>query len=99
MQQVKDSPDVDTNRPVSRQLESSIYNHYAWDPYWSSGDMLGAMAAPFAASTFPSGQRPRDLVGVDARTDEDPPLRSIDSGEGSRADAVIYGPDYVHRRQ
>ena len=61
--------------------------------------MLGAMAAPFAASTFPSGQRPRDLVGVDARTDEDPPLRSIDSGEGSRADAVIYGPDYVHRRQ
>jgi hypothetical protein len=67
--------------------------------YWSSGDMLGAMAAPFAASTFPSGQRPRDLVGVDARTDEDPPLRSIDSGEGSRADAVIYGPDYVHRRQ
>jgi hypothetical protein len=47
MQQVKDSPDVDTDRPVSRQLESNIYNHYAWDPYWSSGYMLGAMAGRF----------------------------------------------------
>jgi hypothetical protein len=31
--QVKDSPDIDTDRPVSRQLESNIFNHYAWDPY------------------------------------------------------------------
>jgi hypothetical protein len=83
MQQVKDSPDVDTDRPVSRQLESNIYNHYAWDPYWSSGYMLGAMAAPFAAPPFLSGPRPRDLVGVvDARTDEDPHLRSVEEVTG-----------------
>jgi hypothetical protein len=30
---VKDSPDVDTDRPVSRQLESNILNHCSWDPY------------------------------------------------------------------
>ena len=82
MQQVKDSPDVDTDRPVSRQLESNIYNHYAWDPYWASGYMLGAIATPFAAPPFLSGPRPRDLVGVDARTDEDPHLRSIEEVTG-----------------
>jgi hypothetical protein len=82
MQQVKDSPDVDTDRPVSRQLESNIYNHYAWDPYWSSGYMLGAMARPFAAPPFLSGPRPHDLAGVDPRSNEDPHLRSIEEITG-----------------
>ena len=27
MQQVKDSPDVDTDRPVSRQIEAHVYNY------------------------------------------------------------------------
>ena len=30
MQQVKDSPDIDTDRPVSRQMETNIYDHYGW---------------------------------------------------------------------
>ena len=28
MQQVKDSPDVDSERPVSRQMETDIYGYY-----------------------------------------------------------------------
>ena len=32
--QVKDSPDVDTDLPVSRQSEAHLYDHYDWDPYW-----------------------------------------------------------------
>ena len=49
IQQVKDSPDIDTDRPVSRQHESHIYNHYGWDPYWGSTSfpMGGGMAMPF----------------------------------------------------
>ena len=82
MQQVKDSPDVDTDRPVSRQLESNIFNHYAWDPYSGSDYMLGAIATPFAAPPFLSGARPRNLVGVDARTNEVPHLRSIEEVTG-----------------
>ena len=37
MQQVKDSPDVDTDQPVSRQIEAHVYNSYGWDPYWGGG--------------------------------------------------------------
>jgi len=49
MQQVKDSPDIDTDRPVSRQHETHIYRHYGWDPYWGGTffPMGGGMAMPF----------------------------------------------------
>jgi Prokaryotic cytochrome b561 len=79
MQQVKDSPDVDTDRPMSRQLEIHVYDYYGWDPYWGTGYMSHRpMAAPFAAPPFLSGSMPRDLVGVDAsRNQSDPHLRSM----------------------
>lgn len=37
MQQVKDSPDIDTDLPVSRQIETDIYRYYGWSPYWGDG--------------------------------------------------------------
>jgi sporulation protein YlmC with PRC-barrel domain len=39
--QVEDSPDIDTARPVSRQLETSVYDYYGWSPYWSTGFYMG----------------------------------------------------------
>src|ERR1700728_813580 len=41
MQQVKDAPDVDTERPVSRQMETNIYDYYGWNPYWSTAPYMG----------------------------------------------------------
>jgi hypothetical protein len=38
MQQVKDSPDIDTDRPVSRQMESHVYDYNGWDPYWAGAE-------------------------------------------------------------
>ena len=40
-QQVKNSPDVDSERPVSRQMETSVYDYYGWRPYWGSGFYMG----------------------------------------------------------
>src|SRR5665213_376293 len=37
MRQVKDSPGIDTERPVSRQMETSVYDYYGWTPYWGNG--------------------------------------------------------------
>jgi PRC-barrel domain len=80
MQQVKDSPDVDTDRPVSRQLEIHVYDYYGWDPYWGSGYMSGGALPP---PPFLSGSGPRDLVGVDVpRNHGDPHLRSIEAVTG-----------------
>ena len=41
MQQVKDSPEIDTDRPVSRQMETSVYDYYGWSPYWGTGFYMG----------------------------------------------------------
>lgn len=36
-QQVKDSPNINTERPVSRQEEESLFGYYNWPPYWPEG--------------------------------------------------------------
>jgi len=36
MRQVRDSPVIDTDRPVSRQIETYVYEYYGWSPYWLS---------------------------------------------------------------
>jgi len=37
IQQVKDSPDIDTQKTVSRQHEIELYEHYAWPYYGADG--------------------------------------------------------------
>lgn len=43
-QQVKESPGVETDLPVSRQMETNTYHYYGWNPYWSSGLYMGGYA-------------------------------------------------------
>jgi hypothetical protein len=84
MQQVKDSPDIDTDQPVSRQLETHVYDYYGWNPYWGSYMSGGAMAMPFAAPPLLSGARPREAQPNEG----DPHLRSIAAVTGYHIHAV-----------
>ena len=71
-QQVNNSPEIDTDRPVSRQMESHIFDYYDWDPYWR-----GAMAAPFAAPLYLPRSKPLEHVRAGPQSTEgDPHLRS-----------------------
>ena len=36
-QQVKDSPDIDTDKPISRQHESGYLGYYGYPDYWGGG--------------------------------------------------------------
>jgi hypothetical protein len=40
-EQVRTSPDVDTEKPVSRQQEIELSRHYVWPGYWGGGLGLG----------------------------------------------------------
>lgn len=86
-QQVKDSPDIDTERPVSRQMEASTYGHYGWYPYWGYGLYMGGygyggvMSAPLVGSS--PNMRPEEEEALAAqRNQNDPHLRSIAEVEG-----------------
>jgi len=78
-QQVKDSPDVDVDLPVSRQMESSVYRYYSWPPYWESE--LSPMGIPAGMPLYLplqalGGPVPQQS-GTTTQGDGDPNLRSV----------------------
>ncbi|TAN19141.1 MAG: PRC-barrel domain containing protein [Rhizobiaceae bacterium] len=87
-QQVEDSPDIDTERPVSRQLETNVYDYYGWAPYWGGGLYMGGgyMGSYGAAGAMARPRSPdsdsADHIADARREDEDPHLRSINAVTG-----------------
>lgn len=45
-QQIKNSPDIDTEKPVSRQQEIVLNEHYELENYWNGGFIGGGMPLP-----------------------------------------------------
>jgi sporulation protein YlmC with PRC-barrel domain len=46
-EQVRNSPLVESEKPVSRQYEQLYHDHYGWIPYWlDAGNMPGVMITP-----------------------------------------------------
>jgi hypothetical protein len=85
MQQVKNSPDIDTERPVSRQIESDIYDYYGWSPYWGTGaGYLGFGFGGGATAPLPSprSRRRAEDIAAARRSDDDPHLRSVEAVTG-----------------
>jgi hypothetical protein len=84
MQQVKESPDIDTKRPVSRQRETDIYDYYGWSPYWGTGFYMGGFGLmPGPVSAVPSLEsRRREQHIADTRLADDPHLRSVEAVTG-----------------
>ena len=77
-QQVRNSPDIDTDKPVSRQHEMLYLGYYGYPYYWTGGGLWGQGACPGTMPPGPGG------VGSDAQADAvcddgqqgDPHLRS-----------------------
>ena len=96
-QQVKDSPDIDTRRPVSRQHEVGLYDYYAYPYYWTGPYRWGAWADPYAipdptGASYPpappSGPTGAEELAARDHTNEDPHLRSARDVSGHAIDAT-----------
>jgi uncharacterized protein YrrD len=90
-QQVRDSPGIDTDKPVSRQHEIDYYNYYGYPYYWEGNGLwgptmlpypwVGASAEPLIASQQPiDPEVAREIEGrIDEERDtQDVHLRSCD---------------------
>jgi uncharacterized protein YrrD len=103
-QQVKDCPNLGTDQPVSRQMETSLYNYYDWSPYWDDGSHLGMVGyMGFGGSLVAPPSL--GLMQLEEKIDnkrpsrDDPTLRSVkevigyhidaDNGEIGRVDNVL----------
>jgi len=98
-QQVKDSPSIDTDKPVSRQNEEQYLGYYGYPYYWGGAGMWGAglypyeMAPGYAAVGADQAARERDeqiwLRTEEARhRNDDPHLRSCKALDGYRIRAA-----------
>jgi sporulation protein YlmC with PRC-barrel domain len=80
-EKVRASPDIDTEKPVSRQQEITLHRHYGYAPYWGGGGLwaggyfpAGLAIPPPASAPFELGILP-DLEGSD-ESNGDSHLRS-----------------------
>src|SRR5271170_2325925 len=85
MQQVKDSPEIETDRPVSRQMETSVYDYYGWSPYWGTGFYMGGygyLPGSGMASPYLGARRRDEEIAVAQRDHDDVHLRSVEAVTG-----------------
>ena len=91
-EQVRNSPDVDTSKPVSRQYESGYFGYYGYYPYyWGASALWGASDHPSALQPGPvhakrsvepqtvAEERARVEREIDSHRDDDPHLRSVNA--------------------
>jgi sporulation protein YlmC with PRC-barrel domain len=74
MEQIQNSPDIDTDKPVSRQKEAMLNQHHFWKNYWGSGSYGGEMGI---GNTLPVR-----IKDIDRDPAEDIHLRSIVQVDG-----------------
>jgi hypothetical protein len=65
--QVRKSPDIDTNKPVSRQHEMGYLGYYGYGAYWGGGGLWGAGIYP---DELQAGLQ-NEVSGADARQQGD----------------------------
>ncbi len=73
-QQVKDSPEVDEARPVSRQKEVDLVNYYGWPTYWAGVGNEYPGVLPVADQAITN----REAEEAAGKEEEDPHLRSTE---------------------
>lgn len=103
-EQVRNAPEIDVEKPVSRQRELELHRHYGWVPYW--GPVHGLAVAPehHAEAQTEQGQGTAVLV----ETPGESSLRSsrevtgyrihaTDGQIGHLEDLIISDEDWVIR--
>lgn len=81
-QQVKDSPDILSDAPVSKQMETNLYGYYGWDPLWGGGNYFGGYTSGMGGAFDPVPPRfDTNLLEADRSSSSldsgDPHLRSL----------------------
>ena len=83
--QVRNSPEIDTGRPVERQAEIALHQHYGWEPYWPPLEPGAApLPPPFDSEAMVEAER--DATA--GRLGGDPHLRSGKEVVGYRIEAT-----------
>jgi uncharacterized protein YrrD len=78
-ERIKNSPEIDTDKPVSRQHETDFYNYYGYPYYWAGPMVWGYTAYPTMVADRPAEYSTAVSASERAKDQErhdDPHLRS-----------------------
>ena len=84
--QVKNSPGIDTHRPVSRQHEAAYLDYYGYSYYWIGPNMWGPVLYP-SGLPIPAATIKEALSGQSRRESRDSHLRSNEAVTGYHIEA------------
>jgi sporulation protein YlmC with PRC-barrel domain len=81
-EQIKNSPDIDTDKPISRRQEIKLYGHYPWRSYWGSGFYAGGFGGYINSDPVVDERIEKGVDSTDQQPDDDPHLRSTERVSG-----------------
>ena len=89
-QQIEASPEAREDEPVTKQMETDLYDHYGWDPSWGATNFgASAIAAPLLEPLIFSEAAARQAADTESHRGEgDPHLRSVASVNGYHVHAT-----------
>ena len=90
-EKIKNSPNIDTEQPVSRQHEIEMYEYYPWTSYWGGGLWGGGMglSGVMIQDHHPLAGAVRRENSTDTKdSDEDSHLRSTHNVTGYNIHAI-----------
>jgi sporulation protein YlmC with PRC-barrel domain len=91
-QKLRKSPDIDSDKPVSRQMETRLHEYYGYTPYWSSAAVLEPELPPGGfpplAATSPGAGGGEHLLREKRDNEGDPHLRSTREVRGYHVQAT-----------
>ena len=74
--EIKHSPSIDTDEPVSRQEEEKLRQHYSWIPYWDGLGIAGMGMGMPLETAIPAKIGENEEGSIKEETTADPHLRS-----------------------
>lgn len=90
--QVETSPDIDTDKPVSRQKQAMLNKHYFWENYWGTGVYGGQMGVDDVPPTYlkPSELDPNEDIHLRAVSEVDGcTIHAADGEIGHVSDMIV----------
>ena len=85
-QKIKNSPDIDSDQPVSRQMSARVQEYYGYLPYWSDAANWGPDLYPGGSAWGPGGRLIKGPAHLKRRNEKedagDPYLRSTRAVKG-----------------
>lgn len=92
LEQIKNSPPVSKEEPVSRQYEEQYYAYYGWQPYWSTGPLPTATEP--LSTTYPAfaAEKPEKPSNPNLRSSKEVSryhVHAEDEGVGKVSDFLL----------